>query len=148
MTTRLLKIAQGLASGTPGFFKTKGPGSGNKATNAFMKKLRLLALEEFKEDFAEKKICGDNAFAVDYYFPKEATIVEVALGLSKPNTEYEKDVLKAVMAKEMGSEVAHLMFISKPGACAKCSQPGRLAIKNWVKRHHNIGIEVHELDVA
>lgn len=145
MTIRLLSIAQDLAKVSPDFFQTKGPGSGNKATIAFMKKLGLHALDAFGEDFSERKICGDNAFAVDFYFPEEAVIIEVALGLSYPKTEFEKDVLKAVMAKELGNKVDRLVFISKPGACAKCMQPGRIAIKDWAKRRHSIVIEVHEL---
>ena len=103
-------------------------------------------MDEFGEDFSERKICGDNAFAVDFYFPAEGTIVEVALGLPHPKTEYEKDILKAVMAQEMGNRVSQLVFISKPGARAKCSQPGRVAIKVWLERHHGIAIEVQELE--
>lgn len=143
--TRLLKIAQDVALNTQGFFAINGPGIGNNVTNAFMKELQSRAMTEFKTDYAEQKICGDNGFAVDFYFPDEATIVEVALSLSKPNTEYEKDVLKAVMAKEMKKEVNRLMFISKPGASRKCDQPGRKAIKDWLNLHHKIVIEVHDL---
>lgn len=145
LPSRLYEIAQAIASETPDFFEVKGPGPGNQATNAFMNELRERATAEFGEDFSEDRICGENAFAVDYYFPEDATIVEIALGLLKPNTEYEKDVLKAIMAKEFGHAVEKLVFISKPGAQSKCAQPGRVAIKEWLVRHHGIVIEVHEL---
>jgi hypothetical protein len=42
------------------------------------------------EDFSERKICGDTAQAVNFYFPSEATFVEVAFGLRNPQTEFEK----------------------------------------------------------
>jgi len=144
---KLLEIAQKVVADTPDFFLTKGPGLGDRATIAFMGNLHDLASQEFGSDYAEQSICGNNSFRVDYYFPSDATIVEVALGLSKPKTEFEKDILKAIMAKEAGHEVERLVFISKPGALKKCSQPGRRAIIDWLLRNDGIATEVHELEL-
>lgn len=88
---------------------------------------------------------AQNGYCVDYYFPSEATIVEVAFGLPKPNTECEVDILEAVMAKEVGHAVERLFFISRLGAIAKCAQPGRQGIIAWLHRHHGIAVEIHEL---
>lgn len=145
LAERLLKLAQELAATRRGFFEVKGPGAGDHATNAFMRDLRSWARRRFGADYAEQRICGPNAFAVDFYFPTEATIVEVALGLPNPTTEFERDVLKAVMAKEHGHAVDRLFFISKPGARKKCAQPGRTAIINWLRKHHRVRVEVHDL---
>jgi len=112
-----------------------------------MRDLRARALKRFGADHAEQKICGPNGFCVDYYFRKEGTIGEGALGLPKKTTEFERDVLKAVMAKEQGSPVRRLVFISKPGAIKKCAQPGRTAIINWLSQNHRISVEIHELGV-
>lgn len=147
MAERLLRIANEVAATIPDFLEAKGPGPGNKATNAFMRDLRVRATELLAGDFAEKKICGKSAFAVDVYFADEAVILEVALGLGKPNSEYEKDILKAVMAKELGNPVKHLFFVSKPGATSRCLQPGRVAIKAWAERLHGISIRIHELGI-
>ncbi len=98
-TATLIAVASRIAAGTPGFQEVRGPGAGDQSTQAFMRQLRAEVLDSLGQDFTEKKICGDNAFAVDFYFPDEATIVEVALGLPNPNTEFEKDVLKALMAQ-------------------------------------------------
>ena len=119
----------------------KGPGTGNKATNAFLKELRENAFDKSGEVCSEQRICGHTAHAVDFYFQSEATIVEVALGIPNSATEYEKDVLKAIMAKENGYKVDRLFFISRPGAAEKCQQPGRA----WLKDKHGIETEVHEL---
>src|SRR5437667_6411924 len=146
-TETLLSLARSLALRRRDFLDTKGPGAGDHATNAFMRDLRARALKRFGDDHAEQKICGTNGFCVDYYFRKEATIVEVALGLLKKTTEFERDVLKAVMAKEHGSPVRRLVFISKPGAIKKCAQPGRSAIISWLRKNHRIRIEIHELGV-
>ena len=141
----LYKIANDLAVNTDGFFEPKGPGIGNLSTNDYIKSLGMLANSEFGEDFSEKNICGENSLAVDFYFPDEATIVEVALSIKNPNTEYEKDILKAVMAKSLKNKVKKLVFISKPGGVKKCNQPGRIAVKKWLLSTHSIDIEVLDL---
>jgi hypothetical protein len=145
LAERLLKLANALVAKRPDFFEVKGPGVGDRATIAFMSDLRARALQAFGADYAERTICGANGYCVDYYFPSEATIVEVTLGLPKPKTEFEVDVLKAVMAKEVGNRVRRLFFISKPGAIKKCVQPGRRGIIAWLARHHGIKVEIHEL---
>jgi len=145
LAEKLLRLAQEAVAGHPDFFETKGPGPGDRATNAFMADLRARAIKAFGRDYSEKAICGANELAVDFYLPQEGTVVEVALGLSKPKTEFEKDVLKAVMAKEEGNAVSRLFFISKPGAKKKCAQPGRAAVIAWLERHHGIKVEIHEL---
>jgi len=141
----LFHLAQQLASDTPDFFKTKGPGAGDRATNAFVNELRSRAIKVFGADHAEKEISGDNGYRVDYYFPDEATIVEIALGLPKPKTEFELDILKAILAKEAANPVSRLVFISKPGASKKCSQPGRSSIIDWLARNYGIKVDVVEL---
>lgn len=142
---KLIELAQALAADNPAFQAVLGPGAGDRATGEFMRKLREHASAQFRSDYSEKKICGENSFAVDFYFPEEKTIVEVALGLPNPATEFEKDVLKAIMAQETGQPVTRLVFISRPGAAKKCSQPGRSAVKAWAKAKHGLAIEVHDL---
>lgn len=88
---------------------------------------------------------GPNSWAVDFYFPKDGVIVEVALGLKNPNTEYEKDILKALMVKELGNYVYKLVFITKPRGIKKCNQPGRKAVKGWLLESNQIEVEVLEL---
>jgi hypothetical protein len=90
-------------------------------------------------------LCGETGFAVDFYFQSEETIVEVALGLPNPQSEFEKDVLKAIIAKELGSPVRRLMFISRAGGEKKCSQPGRKAVIAWARERHGLLIEVYDL---
>jgi len=141
-----LEIARSIAASNSEFHAVKGPGIGDRATAAFMYSLRERAREGFGQDYSEKKICGKNSFAVDFYFPDEATIVEVALGLPNPNSEFEKDILKAIMAQECGHSVSRLYFISRPGAAKKCSQPGRSAFTVWAKEKHGLTIEIHELN--
>jgi hypothetical protein len=144
--SRLLAIARELAASDQTFQAVRGPGKGNNATNGFMRELRARALAAFGTECGEQRLCGQTSLAVDFYFPRERTIVEVALGLPNPGCEYEKDILKAIMAQDLGHKVRRLFFISRPGAVKKCAQPGRLAVSKWAKSRHDLLIEVHELD--
>ena len=143
--SRLLAIARKIASSSADFQVVLGAGKGDHATNSFMRALRAEAERALGGDFSEKGICGSNAFKVDFYLPDEGTIVEIALGLPNPSTEFEKDILKAIMAQELGHGVRRLYFISRAGARKKCEQPGRMAIRKWAREKHGLEIEVHDL---
>ena len=101
----------------------------------------------FGGDYSEARLCGDNAMAVDFYFPDEGTVIEIALGLKNPNTEFEKDILKAVIAKSMGHHIDRLLFVSKPGGCRKCRQPGRQRVRDWLETEHSISTDVSDLEI-
>jgi hypothetical protein len=140
----LLKLAQSLAEEWAKFFEKKGPGAGDLDTNAFMKELRSRAHHHFGQDFSEQRICGNNKLAPDFYFPNEETIVEVAMGLRNPSSEFERDILKAIIAQDANHPVRRLVFLSKPGAKARVSQPGLYAIAEWALKAHGIQVEVCE----
>ena len=142
---RLAALAQQLADERPIFFEIKGPSVGDHDTAAFMKELRARAQTELGADYSERKVCGANNLCVDFYFPDEETIVEVALGLRNPTSEYERDILKALMAKEAGHAVTRLLFLSKPGALKRLKQPGATAIAAWAERLHGLRVETREL---
>lgn len=79
----------------------KGPGAGNKSTNAFLGKIRERAVRDFGRTSANRE--SVVAFCKrSISFPSVATIVEVALDFPNPASEFETDVLKAIMAQENG----------------------------------------------
>lgn len=145
---RLLALAQALADERPTLFESKGPGIGDKDTNAFVAALRRRAAEAFGSDFSEQLICGASGLRVDYYFPSDQTIVEVAFLLKNSPSEFEKDILKAIMAQENGQAVMELVFIAKPGAVKRCGSPDRRSIIDWAARIHGITITVYEITAA
>jgi len=142
---RLLLIAQAIADETPNFFVAIGEGAGNLRSNAFMNELQRRAQSTFGRNYSEAKLCGDNKLAVDFYFPEEETVVEVAGMLSAPNSEYEKDIFKCLLAQEKGATIHKLMFIAKPGAAKVQNQPGRVAIARFVFNRFDLQITVEEL---
>ncbi|TMP87649.1 hypothetical protein CWC05_07280 [Pseudoalteromonas ruthenica] len=145
LSKELYAIASSIAHETDGFFDTKGPGAGNLSTNQFIDLVRSSAEQAFGEDYSEQKICGDNSMAVDFYFPEEQTVVEIALGIKNPNTEFEKDILKALMARSLGNKIRNLVFICKPGGYKKCNQPGRKAMIEWLQNQNGMTLEVWDL---
>src|SRR5258708_21221186 len=97
--TKLLALAREIASASPKFHAVLWPGVGDRATHALMRQLRERAVDAFGKDCSEWKVCDEASLAVDFYFSEEGTIVEVALGLPNPASEFEKDILKAIMAQ-------------------------------------------------
>lgn len=144
-TEKLREIIQRLADKKPQFFARKGAGKGNIDTNAFVADLNKRAIDVFGKDYSEQTICGDSNHAVDYYFEDEATIVEVALSLWTSNSEFEKDILKALMAQE-NYPVDRLVLIGKQGSVAKCASPSRASIIDWAGRSHQLTIDVYDIE--
>jgi len=148
MATRpdvLMALAVQLVRDIPDFFDRKGPGQGNKTTDDFMRALRKRAEKEFGEDYSEVRISQEANTRFDFYFPDEATVVEVALGLRNPNSEFEKDILKVLLAKKAGKSVRKLVFIAKEGAEKKHSQPSSVETIRLVKDELGIEIEIRDI---
>ena len=142
----ILAAAQDVANRRSAFFQKKGPGDGDRDTNDFMTEVRAeVQRRTGRRDLAERRICGDNNLAVDFYVEDEATIIEVALSLRNPNCEFERDILKALMAKETGSPVNRLLLIAKPGGEQRVNQPSSQAMVAWAQRLHGLEISVIDL---
>lgn len=139
------EMAQQIASNTPGFFEKKGPGAGDRASNEFMRGLRQRLRDSLGVDYAEVAVIAEAAFRFDFYFPDEATVVEVALSLWKPRCEYEIDILKCILAIETGASIRRLVLISKPGASARQAHPGRSAVAAFAQRKFGFETIVREL---
>jgi hypothetical protein len=144
-TSELIKIAQDVASDTSEFHDIKGPGKGDHATKDFMRTMREIALNAFGQDYSEKKISGNTNFAVDFWFPDEMTIVEFALTLRNAQSEFHKDILKALLAVDSGKKVQRLVFISKPGAIKRHNEPASRAIMDWLNNKYEIETTIVEL---
>jgi hypothetical protein len=144
----LLLLAQELAERTSGFFEKKGPGLGDHATGLFVRSLRQLAHEVFGADYSEKIVCKGAGFRFDFFFPDEGTAVEFAFGLHNPNSEFERDILKCILAIEDGCPVRKLILVGKPGAIVRLSAPAPKAIVALVGKRFELTVEVLELRIS
>lgn len=141
----LIELAGRVARELPGFFERNGPGVGNKLSNKYMRRLRDAAEDRFQNDYSEQRICGENGLKPDFYFPDERTIIEIALSLRNSNSEFERDILKALLAKGGGCEVGKLVFISRPGGASRHKQASSRAFLGWLRQTHGIEVAIHDL---
>jgi hypothetical protein len=141
---QLCLLALKLAEQTPEFFETKGPGKGDLASAIFVKNLRGIASDVFGRDYSEFRVCKEANLRLDFYFPDEATAIEIAQTLHLSRTEYELDIFKCLLAKEGGMAIERLIFIGKPGAARRQAQPGARAIADFARKHFGLEITVVE----
>lgn len=147
-TTEFFRLAQDLANQWLRFHELLGSGRGGRATHAYMTELRSRAFQAFNEDYSGERISSDKAIEVDFYFPDETTIVEVAMNLRDLNSEFERDVLKAIMAQDASTPVTRLVFLTKPGGIARSRTASSQAIIKWVKEAHGLQVEVREFGMV
>src|SRR5258708_33449284 len=110
-----------------------------------MKKLRKLAKEMFGSDLSEKRVCKDSKHAFDFYIPDEGSVIEIALSLHNPASEYEKDIFKCLLAKEEGLNIKSLLFIAKPGALRRHDAAGSKRIRELVWKHFAVWVDILEI---
>jgi hypothetical protein len=141
----VVRLAQELGSKRPDFFAILGPGKGDRATVEFVRELRTAAKRALGCDYAEHGILGASAVAVDYWFPDEQAVLEIAFGLRNPQSEFERDVLKVVIARANGVPVSRLLLLSKPGAAKRLSAPWYCQVVSWAASQ---GLTVELLELA
>ena len=145
----LLDLAQIIACRTPGFLDRKGPGKdkGNGATDAFLTELNSAVSERWPTACVQQERAFPGAkYSFDFFIPSEQTAVEIALSLRNVVTEFEKDIFKAILAKDGGKEVKRLILVGKHGGVKRLAGAGPKAIIGWVARTQ--GIEVHIKDLG
>lgn len=137
MTTRVLRLAQRIANEQEEFFSIKGPGRGDHSTAAFIGVLQERVVKTRNGDhgdeiIAEATLLKEASGArVDYWIPAEETIIEIALGLRNPLSEFERDILKAVIARVGGVPVSTLVLLGKPHALKRTAAPWYQQVIDW-----------------
>jgi hypothetical protein len=143
-SARICVAAQKLAERTPGFFEIKGHGLGDRATNAYMRDLREI-LDTRKGQDCEVPVSKGIDSKFDFFVADEKCVVEIALGLHNPNCEFEKDILKCLLAREEGVAIETLVLVGKPGTLIKQAEPYRAAVADLCRRRYGLEIVVLEL---
>jgi hypothetical protein len=72
-------------------------------------------------------------------------VIEIALSLHNPASEYEKDIFKCLLAKEDGMVVNSLLFITKPRALMRHDAAGSKRIRELVLKHFGVWVDILEL---
>jgi hypothetical protein len=147
-TKQIITIAKRISKRIPHFNEPKKPGEGNIAANLFMKRLYEGVEQKLRLDidYEKEKPIGDGTkSAVDFYIQDEKTIIEIALSLRNPSSEFHKDILKALLAKDNRWKVNRLVFVAKPGAYKRHKEGLSEKIKEWLEKHHSITVEIEDL---
>ena len=144
----IIDLAQGIAAKTPGFLDRKGPGKdkGNGATNAFLTELNSAVSERWPTACVQQDQSFSGAkYSFDFFIPSEQAAVEIALSLRNVVTEFEKDIFKAILAKDSGKGLRRLILVGKHGAVKRLAGAGPRAIIAWVERTQSIEVQVEDL---
>ena len=129
------------------FLKRLGPGkdAGNGVTNQFMSKVNAEVASRVGHDLADRRICGETNFSVDFYVPEQATVIEVELSARNPHTNLERDLFKTFLANQAGNIVRKLVLVGKPGTLKRLALPDLRAIAAWSKEKQDVQLEVIEI---
>src|SRR6185369_14213899 len=117
---RILQLAQENADAY-GIFDAKRAGSGDQYTKEVVDPLKFLAIEEMGSEVANQFLSKETRQAVDFWLEDAHTIVGVEFNMFSSSPLFEKEAFKALLAKDAGRDVRHLIFIGDPGS---------------VRRHH------------
>ena len=82
---------------------------------------------------------------MDFWLGDEQTIMEMEFSAFSSPPVLEKEVFKALLAKDAGNDVRHLILIGDPGSGLLSQAPTPATIMNWVERRHQIRVHIWEL---
>lgn len=150
VTAGVLALATKLAAADPDFHRKKGPSEGDHHTTGYMAKLGTAIAGKWGGQVeAEQPVPSDLVkWRIDFYVPAESTAIEIALSSANPNTEMEKDIFKALVAREQGLEIDRLVLIGKAGTLKRLNNPAALVTRDFVRRHHGLAVLVREFPNA
>jgi hypothetical protein len=107
--------------------------------------LKLLVIEEYGIGVANQFLSKANCQPVDFWLEDEQTIMEVEYSMWSSDPLLEREVFKALLAKDAGRDVRHLILIGDPGSVRRWQAPTPRAVMHWVEQHHQIRVQIWEL---
>jgi hypothetical protein len=112
-----------------------------------MRRINARVSADFGHDIIQCVLTPDVKQSVDFYIADEGTVIEVEFSLCNPYPCLEKDAFKVLLAKDVGHPITKLVLVGDPGCKKRLSAPAPKAIIAWLKRAHNLDVEVVELSV-
>jgi hypothetical protein len=141
---RILQLAQENADAY-GLFDAKRAGSGDQYTKEVVDHLKFLAIEEMGPEVANQFLSKENRQVVDFWLEDEHTIIAVEFNTFTSFPLLEKEAFKALLAKDAGKDVRHLILIGDPGSVRRHHVPTARSIMAWMERQHQIRVQIWEL---
>ncbi len=141
---RIFQLAQEGAD-TFRMFKARRAGAGIPYVNEVINHLKFLVVQEFGNGVVNQFLNKENRQTVDFWLEDEQTIMEVEFNTFNSPPVLERQVFKALLAKDDGKDVRQLILIGDPGSILLSQAPTPASIINWVERQHQIQVQIWEL---
>jgi hypothetical protein len=140
---RIFQLAQENADAY-GLFDAKRAGSGETYTKEVVDHLKFLAMEEFGPGVANQFLSKEHRQSVDFWLEDAHTIIAIEFNISACPL-LEREGFKALLAKDSGKDVRHLVLIGDPGSVRRHQVPTVRSIMAWMERQHGIRVQIWEL---
>ena len=141
---RIFQLAEEVATSYD-LLDARRAGSGDLYTREVIDHLKFLVIQEFGPGVTNQFLSKANRQSVDFWIEDEQTIIEMEYGLWSSDPSLEKEVFKALLAKDAGKDVRHLILIGDPGSVRRWQTPTPQSVVDWVERHHQIRVKIWEL---
>ena len=126
-------------------FNARRAGGGTPYVNEVINHLKFLVVQKFGPGVVNQFLSKENRQSVDFWLEDEQTIMEVEFNILSSPPVLEKEVFAALLAKDAGKDVRHLILIGDPGSALLLQAPTPVSIINWVERRHQIRVQIWEL---
>jgi len=141
---RIFRLAQEGADSYR-IFKARRAGAGTPYVDEVINHLKFLVTQEFGTGAVNQFLSKENRQSVDFWLEDEQTIIEIEFNTFSSPPVLEKEVFKALLAKDAGKDVRQLILIGDPGSVLLSQAPTPVSIINWVERRHQIRVQIWEL---
>jgi hypothetical protein len=141
---RIFKLAQENADAY-GLFDAKRAGSGETFTKEVVDQLKFLVIEEMGPAVANQFLSKENRQSVDFWLEDEHAIIAIEFNMFSSSPLLEQEAFKALLAKDSGKDVRHLVLIGDPGSVRRHQIPAARSIRDWMERRHQIRVQIWEL---
>ena len=126
-------------------FKARRAGAGTPYVNEVINHLKSLVVQEFGTGAVNQFLSKEARQSVDFWLEDEQTIIEMEFDILSSPPVLEREVFKALLAKDGGNDVRHLILIGDPGSALLAQAPTPASIINWVERRHQLRVQIWEL---
>ncbi len=141
---RIFQLAQEGAD-TYRMFTLRRSGAATPFVNEVINHLKFLVNQELGAGVVNQFLSQASHQSVDFWLEDEYTIMEMEFNILSSPPVLEKEIFKALLAKDAGNDVRHLILIGDPGSVILSQAPAAVAIIDWVERRHQIRAQIWEL---
>jgi hypothetical protein len=143
-TERILHLAQENANSYR-IFALRRSGAATPFVNEVINHLKLVVAQELGAGVVNQILHQASHQTVDFWLEDEFTILEMEFNILSSPPVLEKEIFKALLAKDAGKDVRHLILIGDPGSVMISQTPTAVAMRDWVERRHQIRAQIWEL---